>query len=120
MAVYKRTYKSYDGPLTPLALRFLVVQRYAFKTVSRSRLLNTGYMACFIPVIFVICALYLNQNASVLALVRQQPGFLKVNGSFFMNDNFWGFRAFWQDSSPHLSVRHWSRPIWSMGLYRST
>lgn len=85
MAVYKRTYKPYAGALTNPLLRFLVVQRYAFKTVSRSRLLNSGYMVCFIPVIFVICALYLNQNASVLGLVRQQPGFLKIDGSFFMN-----------------------------------
>jgi len=85
MAVYKRTYKPYAGPLTTPILRFLVVQRYAFNTVSKSRLLNTGYVACFIPVIFVICALYLNQNASVLGLVGQHPGFMKIDGSFFMN-----------------------------------
>lgn len=91
MAVYKRTYKPYAGSLTNPLLRFLVVQRYAFKTVSRSRLLNTGYMACFIPVIVMICALYLNQNASVLGLVRQQPGFMKIDGSFFIN--FLGFQG---------------------------
>ena len=85
MAVYKRTYKAYAGPLTNPATRFLVIQRQAFKTVSRSRILNTAYIACFIPVVVMIIALYLNQNASVLGLVKQQPGFIKVDGSFFIN-----------------------------------
>jgi ABC-2 type transport system permease protein len=43
------------------------------------------YMACFIPVIGVLCTLYLNQNATLLALANQKPGFIKIDGSFFMN-----------------------------------
>jgi ABC-2 type transport system permease protein len=85
VAVYKRTYKGYAGPLTHPATRFLVLQRYAFSAVFKSRLLLTSYMACFIPCILVICVLYLNQNASVLALIQQKAGFIKVNGSFFLN-----------------------------------
>ncbi len=85
MAVYKRTYKAYSGPLTSPATRFLVLQRYAFRSVFKSRMLLMGYVACFIPMIFVLCTLYLNQNATVLALVGQKVGFMKVNGSFFMN-----------------------------------
>lgn len=85
MAVYKRTYKAYAGPLTSPVSRFLVLQRYAFRSVFKSRMLLMAYMGCFIPIIFVLCALYLNQNASVLALVGQKTGFIKVNGSFFMN-----------------------------------
>ena len=85
MAVYKRTYKRYDGPLTSPLGRFLVLQRYAFKAVFKSRMLLMAYMGCFIPIIFVLCTLYLNQNATVLALVNQKTGFIKVNGSFFMN-----------------------------------
>lgn len=90
MAVYKRTYKPYTGPLTPPASRFLVLQRYAFRSVFKSRMLDVGYMACFIPCILVICALYLNQNASVLGLVGQKAGFIKINAPFFMN--FLGFQ----------------------------
>jgi ABC-2 type transport system permease protein len=85
MAVYKRTYKGYDGPLTGPVWRFLVLQRYAFRAVFKSRLLDIAYLGCFVAPIFVICLLYLNQNATVLALVRQNVGFVKVNGSFFMN-----------------------------------
>ncbi len=85
MAVYKRTYKAYSGALTPEWSRFLVLQRYAFKSVFKSRLLLMGYIACFIPMIFVLLTLYVNQNATLLALVRQQVGFIKINGPFFMN-----------------------------------
>ena len=85
MAVYKRTYKAYAGPLTSPASRFLVLQRYAFRSVFKSRMLLMAYMGCFIPGIFVLCALYLNQNASLLALVGQKVGFIKINGSFFLN-----------------------------------
>ena len=85
MAVYKRTYKGYAGPLTHPATRFLVLQRFAFRSVFKSRLLLMGYVACFIPCILVICVLYLNQNASVLALIQQKAGFIKVNGNFFLN-----------------------------------
>ena len=90
MAVYKRTYKPYTGPLTHPASRFLVLQRYAFRSVFKSRMLGVGYMACFIPCILMICILYLNQNASVLALVGQKPGFLKIDASIFTN--FLGFQ----------------------------
>jgi ABC-2 type transport system permease protein len=85
VAVYKRTYKGYAGPLTHPATRFLVLQRYAFRAVFKSRMLLMAYMACFIPCILVICVLYLNQNATVLALIQQKAGFIKVNGSFFLN-----------------------------------
>ena len=91
MAVYKRTYKAYDGPLTNPVSRFLVVMRYAFRTVSKSRLLNSGYMACFIRPLVVLCILYLNQNASLLGLVHEKTGFIRVDGSFFMN--FLGFQG---------------------------
>lgn len=85
MAVYKRTYKAYDGPLTSPVSRFLVLQRYAFKSVFKSKSLFLGYVLCFIPPLIVLCTLYLNQNASLLALVGQKTGFMKINGSFFMN-----------------------------------
>ena len=85
MAVYKRTYKSYAGPLTSPSWRFLVLQRYAFRSVFKSRMLLMGYMACFIPGLLMICVLYLNQNASVLALIGQKVGVFKINGPFFLN-----------------------------------
>ena len=85
MAVYKRTYKGYSGPLTNPLLRFTVLQRYAFKSIFRSRFLLIGYVACFFAPLISICFLYLNQNASVLALVGQKAGFVKIDANYFMN-----------------------------------
>jgi ABC-2 type transport system permease protein len=85
MAVYKRTYRGYSGPLTSPLWRFLVLQRYAFKTVFRSRFLLAGYEGCFIGPLIAMCMLYLNQNASVLALVGQKPGFLTIDAAWFLN-----------------------------------
>lgn len=86
MAVYKRTYKAYAGPITHPAWRFLVIQRYAFRSIFRSRFLLVGYIACFFLPLLAVCALYLNQNASLMAMIgKKAGGFLKVDGSFFMN-----------------------------------
>ncbi len=85
MAVYKRTYKGYAGRLTPPAWRFLVLPRYAFKQIFKSKFLLIGYVGCFFVPVILLLFLYLNQNASVLALVGQKTGFIKVNGSFFLN-----------------------------------
>jgi ABC-2 type transport system permease protein len=85
MAVYKRTYKGYSGPLTHPMWRFMVLQRYAFQAVFSSRFLLIGYVACFFAPLLALCMLYLNQNASVLALVGQKPGFLRIDAGWFMN-----------------------------------
>jgi len=85
MAVYKRTYRAYNGPTTNPMWRFLVLQRYALKAIFRSRFLLIGYLACFIGPLLAICVVYLNQNAGILAQVGQKPGFLRINGGWFMN-----------------------------------
>ncbi len=85
MAVYKRTYRGYSGPVTSPLWRFTVLQRYAFKAVFKSRLLLIGYVGCFFAPLLLLCLLYLNQNASVLVLINQKVGFLKVDGQLFMN-----------------------------------
>ena len=85
MAVYNRTYNGYAGTLTHPAFRFLVLQRYAFRSIFKSRFLLIGYVGCFFVPLILLLFLYLNQNATVLALVGQKVGFVKVNGSFFMN-----------------------------------
>ena len=85
MAVYKRAYKAYNGPLTPVAWRFWVLSRYALRGVFKSRLLLIGYIACFIVPILAICAVYLNQNITLLAQIGQKPNLLKIDGNWFAN-----------------------------------
>ena len=48
MAVYKKTYRPYEGPLTASWSRFLVIRRYAFEDLRRSRFLTIFYLASFV------------------------------------------------------------------------
>ena len=54
MAVYKKTYRPYDGELTATFTRFLVIPRYAFEEMRKSRFLTIFFIASFIyPLICV-------------------------------------------------------------------
>ena len=66
MAVYKRSYKRYDGPVTDTRLRFAILPRYSFKTAFESRFFQTFYVACFVPAVLALVMIYIRANASVL------------------------------------------------------
>jgi ABC-2 type transport system permease protein len=85
MAVYKRTYKAYGGPLTPAWSRFTVLARYGFSTLFTSRWFTAYTVLCFAPFLVGLSFIYLTHNASVQALVniRFGPNTL-INNSFFM------------------------------------
>jgi len=48
LAVYKRAYRPYEGPLTPERWRFLVLPRYAFQEVFESRMLMAFVILCLV------------------------------------------------------------------------
>ena len=50
MAVYKRTYKGYEGGLTPAWSRFMILPRYSYSRLFQSKFLMMFLMAvrCFI------------------------------------------------------------------------
>ncbi len=43
MAVYKKTYRPYEGALTARLARLFVIPRYAFEDLRRSKFLNIFY-----------------------------------------------------------------------------
>ena len=47
MAVYKKTYRPYEGALTPPASRLFVITRYAMEDLRRSQFLNIFYALSF-------------------------------------------------------------------------
>ena len=49
MAVYERTWHSYEGPYTSLPWRFLVITRYALKDAFASRVFTGFYVLCAMP-----------------------------------------------------------------------
>ncbi len=80
MAVYKRTYKAYRGPLTPGWSRFMVLSRYGFATLFDSRLF-TGYtVLCMVPFLVGISIIYFVHSSTAQAIFRTSFGQGQVEG----------------------------------------
>lgn len=84
MAVHKRSYRGYSGDLTPGWSRFLIVARYAFRNVFRSKLLTAFFVCCFFYPVGCAITIYLNQNLRVLSLLNIHAMF-DVDGLFFFH-----------------------------------
>ncbi len=85
MAVYKRSYRGYEGPLTPRWSRFLILSRYAARGIFQSRIITGLFVICFFYPLLMIAGLYLNHNARVLSLMKFNGDHLMdINGTFFM------------------------------------
>lgn len=74
MAVYKRTYKPYDGPLTCERWRFLVLPRHAFQEVFESRLLTGVLVLCLVPFLVETAAVYVTNSPAARAVLRIPTG----------------------------------------------
>jgi ABC-2 type transport system permease protein len=85
VAVYKRTYRPYSGPLTPHWSRFLVITRYAFEELMKSRGLVLAYtVGLAIPLGFAIF-LYVNYNTGLLELLGiKAKQALTIDPRFFL------------------------------------
>ncbi len=84
MAVYKRTYKPYEGRLTPDWSRFLAPARYSLEALFQSRLLIGFLVACFAFPLFAATVIYLHHNLTALSMLRISPEqLLPIDGDFF-------------------------------------
>jgi ABC-2 type transport system permease protein len=70
MAVYERTYRRYDGELTPAWSRFLIVSRYALREVFRKRLFVAFFALCFVPPFISMLVIYFRHNLPALQLLE--------------------------------------------------
>jgi len=85
MAVYKRTYHGYDGPLTPERWRFLVLPRYTFDEMRKNRKLNNFFMFCFAWPLVCILFVYMNHNLSLLRMLHMNAlQMMTVDANFFL------------------------------------
>ena len=87
MAVYKKTYRPYDGALTSPLRRFLVIPRYAFEDMQKSRFLTIFFLASFIYPLICALIVYVQHNASALNLLGVQNAnrLISINVTFFMS-----------------------------------
>lgn len=92
MAVYKRTYKAYNGALTPSWSRFTVLTRYGLSTLFNSRPFTAYTVLCFLPFLVGLGFIYIVHSAAAQALLnvgRAMPG--TVNNVWFLS--FLGIEA---------------------------
>lgn len=78
MAVYKRTYKGYEGHMTPEWARFLIIPRYAWESLFKQRFLLIFFVVCFFYPIG--CAVFLYGNANLSMLTSLLPAGATVSG----------------------------------------
>jgi ABC-2 type transport system permease protein len=91
MAVYKRTYKGYSGGLTPTWSRFLILPRYSYARLFKSKFLLLFNLACYIFPLGCVGFIYLSHNLGFLRAFGANPSLLRVDGDFFAT--FCGFQA---------------------------
>jgi ABC-2 type transport system permease protein len=84
MAVYKRTYRAYSGPLTPTWSRFLVMHRFSRSNLFRSKFQTTFFVLCFFFPLLCALGIYANSHLSVFTFLGRRSGpFLDIDGKFF-------------------------------------
>ena len=88
MAVYKRTYQGYTGPLTPEWSRFAIIPRYAYQRLFKSKIMTAFYIICFISPLVFLSLIYTASSFGSIAKMfgatdARSP--ITVNGQFFFS-----------------------------------
>ena len=84
MAVYKRGYRRYDGPLTGRWARFMVLPRYAWRTLYEQRLVILLTVVAFLWPLLCAGFIYLTNHVELLqGLDPEFLEFIQVDGRFF-------------------------------------
>lgn len=86
MAVYKRTYKVYQGALTPAWSRFVVLTRYSLSSLFTSRLFTGYFVLCFLPFLGGIGYIYLAHSQIAQSILGIQG-----NSSWAVNNTVFAF-----------------------------
>lgn len=82
MAVYRRTYTSYFGALTPAWSRCLVLFRYSRRNLFRSKFQTGFFVLCFFFPLLCLIAIYLAHNLSFLERYSSSQ-LLTIDNKFF-------------------------------------
>ena len=123
MAVYKRTYKAYNGPLTPAWSRFTVLSRYGLSTLFTSRPFTAYTVLCFVPFLVALAFVYLVNSSTAQAILNLGSNHPVVNNkvsfAFLVVEGWMGFLlAAWggpgmitKDFANHSVQLYLSRPL---------
>jgi hypothetical protein len=84
MAVLERSYKRFDGVLTPEWSRFLIIPRNAVRDVFRSKLFTAFFALSFIWPLVCAILIYLHYNVDALANWRfNSRNLMHIDGVIF-------------------------------------
>jgi len=84
MAVLERSYKRFQGPLSPEWSRFLIIPRHAYRDVFRSKLFTAFFALSFVFPLGCAIAIYLHHNVNALAgLSVNVRDLLPIDAVFF-------------------------------------
>ena len=94
MAVYKRSYRGYEGPLTPEWSRFAIIPRYAYRGLFQSKIMTAFFALCFLTPLVFLFLIYLANNIESIARmfgVTGEKSPIVINGEFFLT--YLGFQC---------------------------
>jgi ABC-2 type transport system permease protein len=83
VAVYKKSYRPYEGVLRPGWSRFTVLTHYSFEEMRRSRFLTIFYLATFLYPLVCALILYLRHNTSAISVLKIDAAKLIPVGTTF-------------------------------------
>ena len=84
MAVYKQTYKGYEGPMTSPYMRFIILTRYSYTRLFQSRFLVLFLAVCLFYPLGCAAFIYISHNSPLLAAMQLRTGGLPpIDGQFF-------------------------------------
>src|SRR3989442_14622497 len=84
MAVLERSYKRYQGTLSPEWSRFLIIPRHAFRDVFRSKLFTAFFALSFIWPLVCAILIYLHHNVNALGIMKLNVAdVLPIDAFFF-------------------------------------
>lgn len=85
MAVYKKTYRRYDGPLTPSWSRFLILSRYSFDEMRQKRFFGLFLIAAMVWPIVCALTIYLHHNLGALRILDLDASkIITIDAKFFL------------------------------------
>ena len=87
MAVLERSYKRFQGTLSPEWSRFLIIPRHAYRDVFRSKLFTGFFVLSFIWPLVCAILIYLHHNVEAL-------GVLKINLRNLLPIDAWFFQTY--------------------------
>jgi len=85
MSVFEHDYRPYDGRLTPLGTRPLVLTRYAMAEAWASKITIGLFIFALLPCVVALVMIYLANNPLARALVMRGGPSLSIDAGFFLH-----------------------------------